>query len=126
VTPANLPTNGETLYGRLTTFYGARQLFTDYTFTAATQAAMISPAANSVFSGASVKFTWSAGTGATNYALRLGTTVGGNDIYASGPIAATTVTRNNLPTNGETIHARLTTFYGTIQVFTDYVYTAAP
>jgi len=126
VTPTNLPTNGETIYARLFTFYGTSQVYTDYVFTSTTRAALISPAPSTVLTGAKVTFTWSAATGATDYALRLGTTVGGNDLYASGPITATSATPSNLPTNGETIHARLTTFFGASQVYTDYVYTAAP
>ncbi|HTX75730.1 MAG TPA: protease pro-enzyme activation domain-containing protein [Terracidiphilus sp.] len=122
----NLPTNGETIYARLTTFYGSTQVYTDYTFTAATQAALTSPTPSSTLSGSSVTFTWSAAPGSTDYGLRLGTTVGGNNLYGSGPITATSATPTNLPTNGETIYARLTTFYGSIQVYTDYTFTAAP
>ncbi|HTX74964.1 MAG TPA: Ig-like domain-containing protein [Terracidiphilus sp.] len=124
-TPANLPTNGGTIYARLTTYYGSIQVYTDYVFTAATQSALTSPTPSTVLPGANVTFTWSAVTGATDYGFRLGTTVGGNNIYGSGPITASSTTISNLPTNGETIYAQLTTYYGAIQVYTDYTFTAA-
>ena len=124
-TPANLPANGETIYARLTTFYGATQVYTDYVFTASAQSALTSPESGTVLAGPKVTFAWSPAAGATDYGFRLGTTVGGNDLYGSGPVTATSATLDNLPTNGETIYARLTTFYGAIQVYTDYTFTAA-
>jgi hypothetical protein len=124
-TASNLPTNGETIYARLYTMYGSSQFFTDYVYTATAAAALISPAPNSVLAGASVKFTWSSASGATGYALRLGTTVGGNNLYGSGIITGTSATANNLPINGATVYARLYTYHGSASVYTDYVYTAA-
>ncbi len=72
----------------------------------------------------SVTFTWTAAPGATGYSLRLGTTVGANNIYGSGEVTATSATPTNLPTNGETIYAQLSTYYGAIRVYTDYTFTA--
>src|SRR5208282_4852837 len=89
VTPGNLPTNGETLHARLFTVYGSIQVYTDYTFTAATQAALTAPAPSSVLTGPEVTFDWTAAPGATGYAFRIGTTVGANNIYASGEVTAT-------------------------------------
>jgi len=125
VTPPILPTNGETIYARLTTYYGAIQVYTDYTFTAATQAALTSPTPGTVLVGPSVTFSWTTVTGATDYGFRLGTTEGSNNLWGTGPITGTSTTPTNLPTNGETIYARLITFYGSIQVYTDYTFTAA-
>jgi len=125
VTRTNLPTNGETIYARLTTIFGSSRVYTDYVFTAATSAVLNTPPPGSTLSGAKVTFSWSAGTG-SGYIFWLGTAPGTYNLYASGPITATSVTRNNLPTNGETIYARLTTIFGSSRVYTDYVYTAAP
>ncbi len=112
----NLPTNGETVYATLYTDYGsfvASPVYSAaYTFTAAIQAALTSPAAGSVLSGPVVTFTWTAAPGVTGYNFRLGTTPGANNLYASGEITATSATVNNLPTNGETIYATLYTDYG--------------
>ena len=125
VTFSPLPTNGETIYARLYTNFVAGQVHTDYVFTAATAASLTSPAPNSTLTGSNVTFNWTAGTGATSYDLRLGTTQGGNDIRGTGNIAGTSVTFAPLPINGETIYARLYTNYASGSAYTDYVLTAA-
>ena len=110
---------------RYSTYYGSTQVYTDYIYTATTQWALTSPTPGTVFAGRRVTFTWSAAAGATDYGFRLGTSIGASDLYASGPITATSVASPPLPANGETIHARLITYYGSTQVFTDYIYTAS-
>jgi len=130
ITVPNLPINGEPVFGRLYTMYGSIQRYTDYAFTAATQAALTSPMPGSVLSGSSVNFIWTAGKGSSSYILQLGTTPGAEDLYSSGDITATSIKVSGLPTNGETIYARLYTNFtysqsGTTQLYTDYVYTAA-
>jgi hypothetical protein len=123
----NLPTNGTTVYVRLTTNYNGTWVHTDYTCTAATQSALTSPTPSTTLTGSSVTFTWTTSPAATGYILSLGTTgVGSYDLYYSGSVAATSATVNNLPTNGATIYARLTTNFNGTWVHTDYTYTAAP
>ena len=90
-----------------------------------TAAALTSPASDSTLSGSQVTFSWSTGSGATGYILRLGTTAGGNDIRGTGLITGTSVTFSPLPTNGETIHARLYTVFASSTTYADYVFTAA-
>ena len=124
-TPKGLPTNGETVYARLYTNYGSVQVYTDYSFTAATQASLTSPAGGTTLAGPSVTFNRATAAGATGYALRFGTTVGGNNLWSSGPITATTATAKGLPTDGETVYARLYTYYGSITAYADYLFTAA-
>jgi hypothetical protein len=112
----------------LFTFYGSSQVYTDYVFTAATlaTAALTSPTPGSVLAGSGGEgFTWTAPSGATGYILRLGTTVGGYDIDTSGLITFNGVMFYRLPTNGETVYARLFTFFGSSEYYTDYVFTAA-
>jgi NHL repeat len=127
VTPTNLPTNGETIYATLYTYYGSAQVSNSYTFTATAPAALSAPASGSVLTGPSVTFNWTAATGpgVTGYIFQLGTTAGGNNVYSSGLTTATSVTRTNLPTNGETIYATLKTNYGSVQVTNSYTFTAA-
>jgi hypothetical protein len=121
----NLPTNGETIYARLTTNYNGTWLHTDFTYTAATQSALTSPTPSSTLAGSSVAFTWTTAPGATGYILSLGTTGAGSyNLYYSGSVTGTGVTVNNLPTNGATVYARLTTNYNGTWVHTDYTYTA--
>ena len=125
VTFSPLPTNGETIYARLCTNFASSSSCTDYVYTAATQmaAAVTSPAPNSTLPSSNVTFTWSAGTGAVSYTLRLGTTVGGYDIRGT-TTTSTSVNYAPLPTNGETIYVRLYTNYASGRAYTDYVVTA--
>ena len=124
-TTTNLPTNGETIYVRLCTNYGATQAWVDYTFTAATPSILISPTAKAALAGPAVTFTWTAAAGATGYQLWLGTTVGSKNLYSFGVITATSATPTSLPANGKAIYARLFTYYGSAGIYTDYVFTAA-
>ena len=71
-------------------------------------AVITSPASGSTLTSSSVTFTWSSGTSATEYALRLGTSgVGSNNLWYSPVTMLRSVTVNGLPTNGATIYARL-------------------
>jgi hypothetical protein len=99
---------------------------TDSTYTAASAAVMTSPSPGSVFTGASVPFTWTAATGSpTGYYLQIGSTgVGAEDIYNSAEKTVTSYTFTHMPTNGETIYVRLTTNFNGNWVHTDYTYTA--
>jgi hypothetical protein len=124
VTFSGLPANGVKIYARLFTFFNGTFEHADYIYTADTQAVMMSPAPGNTLPGASATFMWSASVGATGYSLWLGTTAGSNNIYDSGQTAGTSVTANNLPTNGESIHARLFTNFNGVEVYTDYTYTA--
>ena len=127
-TALELPTNSETVYGELITYFSSDTVSTNYTFTAAAfqTAALTSPAGGSVLSGSSVLFTWNAVAGVTGYSLRLGSTPGANDLYASGVITGTSKTVSGLPTNGETIYGELITYYGSVTVLNSYTFTAAP
>ncbi len=128
-----LPTNGETIYARLYTVFpdhGEYSVRSDYVFTAEkeTPAALTSPTPGSVLPGSQVTFSWTAGSGATGCILYLGTTVGAYNISSTGVITATSVKYTTLPTNGETIYARLYTVFpdhGEYSVRSDYVFTAA-
>jgi hypothetical protein len=72
--------------------------------------------------GPTVPFSWLAGAGATNFELWLGSTgVGSGDLYNSGSFSpATTSETVTLPTNGETVYARLYTYINGVTVSTDY------
>jgi hypothetical protein len=120
----NLPTNGETIYVRLFTNFSSTLVHTDYTYTAVQQAAMSAPTPSTLLPGVNVTFSWTAGTGATGYYLWLGTTAGSYNLYNSGDKTVTSLLVSGLPTNGETIYARLFTNYNNILVHTDYTYTA--
>ena len=85
--------------------------------------ALTSPPKGSIIASTAT-FTWSPGS-ANDFQFRLGTKLGSNDIYGSGPTNSTSETVTGIPTNGETIYARL--YYqinGGLQYF-DYTYKAA-
>lgn len=120
-----MPTNGEMIYVRLVTNYNGAWVHADYTYTAATQAGMTSPAPGSTFTGSSVPFSWTSAAGATGYYLWIGSTaVGSNNIYNSAQKTVTSYTFNVMPTNGETIYVRLITNYSGTWVYADYTYNA--
>ena len=90
-----------------------------------TLAALTSPIPGSQLTGTRVAFTWTAGEGASYYELRLGTTgVGSSDLYDRSETEAFSATVSGLPTNAETVYARLRSkIAGTWQSI-DYTYTA--
>ena len=125
LTVSNLPVNGKTVYVRLWTMVSGFEIYNDYTFTATTQAAMIYPANIFFLAGPVMNFRWSASTGATGYALWLGTTgAGSHDLQEGGVHTTTSEEVDGLPTNGEAVYARLWTIFNGTQIYADYVYTA--
>jgi hypothetical protein len=129
-TIASLPVTGETIYARIVTDYNGTHVTKDYTFTAAKQAALSSPAQGSTLVGPVVTFAWSAATGSSvkGYFLQLGSTgVGSDNLLNSTEYGATalSVVISDLPANGETIYARIVTDYNGTHVTKDYTFTAA-
>jgi hypothetical protein len=122
-----LPTNGETIYARILTNLNGAWVYSDSTYTAETlaKALLTYPSAGSTLSGTSVTFMWTAGSGATMYDLYLGTTgVGSNNFYQTGHTTSTSATVNRLPTNGETIYARILTYLNGAWEYSDSTYIA--
>lgn len=116
---SNLPTNG-TIHARLYYQDGSTLKSLDYVYYLPTY--LTSPPPGQL-RGSVVTFTWNPGS-ATNFEFTLGTTSGSNNLYDSGQTSASSITATNLPTNGETIHARLSyVLYGAWQHI-DYVFTA--
>ncbi len=121
---ANLPVIGATIYVRLTSIIGGVAQFVDYTYTEANLLAqMTSPALGSTLAGPSTTFTWTAGTGVTQYQIWFGTTVGGFDLGSPGILATTSYTANNLPIRGGTLYVRLWSSLGGVWQYIDYTYT---
>jgi Pro-kumamolisin, activation domain len=126
-----LPENGSTVY--VTWYYLLNGTWTPnyYTYTAfggSSGAAMItSPSPNSMLTGSSQTFTWSAGTDSPQaYWLDIGSTAGGHDYYSSGSLSTSTLSAvvNGLPTNGSTVYATMYTQTGGVWVSNAYTYTA--
>ena len=124
----NLPTNGATLYVTLYSLNGSTYLKNAYTYIAAgtgTAAAMTAPTPGSKMSSASATFTWTAGTGISQYTLYIGSTPGAHDIDYVNAGTATTKTVTNLPTNGGTLYITLYSLNGSTYLKNSYTYVAA-
>jgi hypothetical protein len=91
--------------------------------TPGTGAVMISPAPGSTFGSSTVTFSWTAG-GATNYALYVGSSLNGNDIYNSGILSVRSVIVNNIPADGRTIYVSLYSRVNNSWILNQYTYRA--
>lgn len=122
----NLPANSRTLYVRLWSLISGVWHANSYIYTAATpvKAAMLSPAPGSTNNSTSVTFTWSTGTGVSQYALWAGTAAGNFNL---GAVATGTNLswRLTLPATGSNIYVRLWSLINGNWLSTDYTYTAA-
>ena len=97
----------------------------DYVHSTATgllKAELLSPAPGSVITP-TLTFTWSAGLGATQYQLSVGTTgVGSHYIADQNTGSATTLTVNDVPNAGTILYVRLWSLLAGVWQYTDYVY----
>lgn len=110
-TVTGLPDNGVFVYVTLFSEINSVWQPTHYTFTASgspTLAVLISPTSGSTLPGSSATFSWTPGSGVSCYSLYVGTTwIQADNLFASGGTTATSVTVNNLPTDGVIVYATL-------------------
>ena len=130
VTVPTVPPAGATIYARLWYQYqldGPWQSI-DYTYTESPSAPAVltSPTPGSVLGTSNVAFSWTPGTGVTQYDLYLGTTAGSANIYNSAGVTSTSVTAPKIPALGETVFARLYYRINGTWDHTDYTYTESP
>jgi len=139
----NLPTDGRTVFVRLTSTVNGSPLFFDYTYTASTgaggggggggiggcgtpaAATLISPASGSTLTGSSVGFSWTAGSCVTSYTLSIGSTLGASDIYTANQGLNQSAVVNGIPTDGRTLFARLTSLINGTPQSNDYSFRAS-
>ena len=111
-TCSSIPCSGGTINVQLWTHYPATgwQTPKNYVYQActATLATVTSPTPGTTLTGSTVTFKWAPGTGADNYWLDVGTSVGQGNI-CSGATTVTQSTCNNIPTNGVPIYVQLYT-----------------
>ena len=124
-TVSGLPSNGETLYARLYSLINGSWSYTDYTYVAygsPTPAVLTTPTpdTSTPLTGTSVTFSWTPGNVATHFEFYVGTSVGSSNLYGSGNVTATTETASGLPSNGETLYARLYSLINGAWQYTDY------
>jgi serine protease len=129
VTITNLPTNGMTLYARLSWLTDTGWQTGDYTYTAFGVAtpypAITSPDTGSPLTNSSATFQWTSGTDVSKYYLSIGSAAGLTDIYNQNQNFNLAATVTNLPANGMTLYVRLSWLTGAGWQFGDYTYTAA-
>jgi hypothetical protein len=123
VTP---PTNGETVYVTLGSLINGLWLTNSYVYTAfdATKAVLLTPANQSVLTGASTTFTWDPVPDATAYWLSIGNTNGGSDIYSANQGTALTQTVT-VPTDGRQLFVTLSTSIHGSSLASSSTFTAA-
>src|SRR2546430_17601705 len=86
----------------------------------------MSPRPGSTLPRAVAAFSWSAGAGATQYWLSVGTTgVGSSNVYAQSQGTSVSATVSGLPVDGSPVYVRLWTLLGGTWQFNDYSYTAS-
>jgi chitinase len=89
------------------------------------KAEITSPPPGSQLSSSTVTFTWTAGSGALQYWLSVGTTPGGTQVYDASQGTSLQGTVSGIPTDGSTVHVRLWSLLGTEWGVNDYWYVAA-
>ena len=124
-TVSGLPGNSSTIYVRLWTRGPSGWTTDNVSYTAhESTATLASPTPGSVISGTSAMFSW-ASTGAAEYWVQVGTTVGSKNIYNGSTGLTTSASSGGLPANGSTIHVRLWTRVGSVWTYTDASYTSS-
>ncbi len=125
-TVTTLPCDGRTVYVQVWAFIGgAWQTPNRYTYTAASGcSALTAPTDNSMFSSNTVTFYWGATSGADQYWLDVGNSIGKGDIYGAATTSLSTAV-GNIPCDGRTIYTQLWTHIsGVWQNPGRYIYTA--
>ena len=102
-----LPGDGRTIYVRLWSMMNGAWTWQSYTYTASNiTAKVIAPPAGAVFPSSTGTLSWNSGTGATQYALWVGSNPGTYDIYA-GTEGVNHSKIMTLPNDGRPIYVKL-------------------
>jgi uncharacterized repeat protein (TIGR01451 family) len=121
---SGLPTDGSTIYVRLSSKINGSWQYVDYTYTAPVTAVMTSPANHATLSGPVVTFQWTSCPGATDYWLAVSKVgVAGEEIYYAEEGTSLSQVVSGLPTDGSTIYVRLWSKVNGVWPFVDYTYT---
>jgi hypothetical protein len=85
---------------------------------------MSTPSPSSTLTGSSVTFTWTAGSGVSQYLIHVGTTgAGSSNIDNTGSLHTTSTTITGIPTTGATLNVRLYSYINGAWQYNDYTYT---
>jgi hypothetical protein len=126
-TQLTVPIDGNPVYVRLWSLVSGTWTGVDYQYETTfpggkTKAVMTSPAQGGTLTAATTTFTWSAGVGAAQYAMWVGSTPGTYDLYAG--VVAGTSQAVTLPTDGGPIYVRLWTQIDGVWRYNEYFYSA--
>ena len=87
-------------------------------------ATMLSPQPGSTLTSSTVIFRWDGGSGADQYYLNIGTSIGADDIFRTDLGLSLSTAVPGLPTDGRTLYVRLWTRFGDSWSIRDYIYRA--
>jgi len=127
VTPTNLPVNALPVYARLYRLDNGVWTAANYVYTAfGTPAAstLFSPSPGTALPCGIATFSWTSGTGVSQYQFQLGTTLNGSNLATTGHTTATSLQVSDLPANGLPVYARLYSLINGVWSATNYTYTA--
>ncbi|HEY3704687.1 MAG TPA: sialidase family protein [Terracidiphilus sp.] len=88
-------------------------------------AVITSPAPGSTLTSSTAAFSWTTGTGVTQYSLHVGTTGAGSTNIFGGVVAGQSKSIPGIPTTGGTLYVRLYSQIAGAWQFNDYTYTEA-
>jgi len=88
-------------------------------------AKLTTPVSGSMLTSSTVTFTWSAGTGVTQYDLHIGTTGAGSSNIFGGTVTGQSKTVTGIPTTGATLNVRLYSLIAGAWQYVDYTFTEA-
>jgi hypothetical protein len=88
-------------------------------------ATMFSPSPGSQLTGTSTNFQWGDGSGVSQYALMIGSTLGGSDLYNANTGLTNFATVTGLPTDGRTLYVTLSSFISGSWTSNSYTYHAS-
>ncbi|OHA15367.1 MAG: hypothetical protein A3H57_01700 [Candidatus Taylorbacteria bacterium RIFCSPLOWO2_02_FULL_43_11] len=114
VTASPIPTNGQKLYLRVWVKINGSWKYYDFTYWASgVGTKMVSPSAGATITSSSKEFVWSPVPGMTKYAVWLGTTRGGKEIFPLGKEngatvdSSTRITILDIPLSGQFLYLRI-------------------
>jgi len=87
-------------------------------------AEITSPVPGSTLTSTQVTFTWTSGTGVSQYWLYVGITSGGNEIYNQDEAGSQSATVRGIPNDGSTVYVRLWSKIASQWLYLDYTYKA--
>ncbi len=123
---SGLPVDGRTVYVRLWSWLNADWQYEDSTYRATTGAAALqTPVPGSTLAGSGVTFGWTAGSGASQVVLYVGTGGPGSyDVYYASQGSRLSAPVSRLPVDGSTVYVRLWSCLGGEWQYEDYTYQA--